>query len=55
MDPVSASSQSIESVNQILQVANKATIEAAEKLMKVSIEMAVGAEFGKGLALDLSA
>ena len=54
MDSVSAAAQSIQAVNDILQVANQATIEAAEKMMKVSVEMAVGAELGKGGGVDLS-
>lgn len=54
MDPVTAASRSIEAVNDILQVANKATNDAAEKIMKVSVEMAVGAESGKGGEVDLS-
>jgi hypothetical protein len=55
MNPVAASASSIEAVNNILQTANQASIEAAEKLMKVSVEMAVGAECGKGGAIDCSA
>ena len=50
-----AAAGSIEAVNAILQAANQASIEAAEKLMMVSVEMAVGAECGKGAAVDLSA
>ncbi|MBN1309497.1 MAG: hypothetical protein JXA18_16375 [Chitinispirillaceae bacterium] len=50
-----AAAGSIEAVNTILQIANQASIEAAEKLMKVSVEMTVGAECGKGAAVDLSA
>jgi hypothetical protein len=50
-----AAARSIEAVNAILQTASQASIEAAEKLMKVSVEMAVGAECGKGAAVDLSA
>lgn len=54
MDPVSAASRSIEAVNDILQVTNQAANDAAEKIMKVSVEMAVGAELGKGQGVDLS-
>ena len=55
MDSVSTASRSIEAVNDILQVASKATNDAAEKMMKVSVEMAVaGAELGKGQDIDLS-
>ena len=55
MDPVSAAARSIEAVNDILQVANKATNDAAEKMMKVTVEMAVGSELGKGEGVDVSA
>lgn len=53
MDPVSASN-SIEAVNNIMQFANQATIQAAEKLMKVTVETAVGVESGKGGSVDVS-
>ncbi len=52
VNPVSAAAQSIVEINNIMQDANKATIEAAEKLMKVSVEMALGAEVGKGASID---
>ena len=55
MNPVSAAARSIEAVNDILQVANQATNEAAEKMMKVTVEMALGAELGKGEGVDFSA
>ena len=55
MDPVSAAARSIEAVNTILEDANKATNDAAEKMMKVSVEMAVGSELGKGEGVDISA
>jgi hypothetical protein len=54
MNQVAAAARSIEAVNDILMVANKATNDAAEKIMKVSVEMAVGAEVGKGQGVDLS-
>ena len=54
MDPVSAAARSIEAVNSVLQTATKATNDAAEKMMKVNVEMAVGAEAGKGQGVDLS-
>ncbi|MCX7726043.1 MAG: hypothetical protein N2053_04255 [Chitinispirillaceae bacterium] len=55
MDPVSAVSSSVEAVNKILQFANAATIETAEKLMKLSVETAVGKEPGKGDVVDITA
>ena len=55
MNPAAVSARSIEAVNQILQMANAQSIEAAEKLMKVSVEMSLGAEVGKGAAVDVSA
>lgn len=55
MDGVSAAAQSIEAVSSILQMANQASIETAEKLMKVSVEMSLSAETGKGAAIDLVA
>ena len=55
MNPATAAARSAEAVNQILQSANKASIEMAEKLMRVSVEISLGAECGKGSAVDLSA
>jgi hypothetical protein len=56
MDGVSAANvaQSVQDVSQILQMANAAVTKQADKLMKVSVEMAVGAaqEAGKGAILD---
>ena len=54
MDPVSAAAQSIEAVNNILQTAQQASLETAEKMVKVSVEMSLGAELGKGAGVDLS-
>jgi hypothetical protein len=54
MDPVSAAAQSIEAVNNILQAAHQASIETAEKMVKVSVEMSLSAELGKGSLVDLS-
>ena len=50
MDGASAVGQSVEAINQILQMANKESIEMAEKLMKVAVEM--GLEVGKGENFD---
>lgn len=57
MDAVSSAhvSQSIEAVNQIMQQANQQSIEMAEKLMKVGVEMSLRAEPGKGENIDLVA
>lgn len=55
MDGVSSVSQSINAVNDMLQMAQAQTIKTAEKMMKVSVEMAVGLEQGKGQLLDLVA
>ena len=54
MDPVAASAQSIQAVNEILQNAQQAVTQTAEKMMKVNVEMAVGAELGKGQGVDLT-
>lgn len=54
MDPVSASSRSIEAVNTILQTTYQASIETAQKLMKVSVELSLGAELGKGAEIDIT-
>ena len=55
MDPVSAAAQSIQAVNEILQNAQQAAIQTAEKMVKVNVEMAVGAEMGKGQTADFIA
>lgn len=55
MDPISAVSSSVEAVNKILQYANSASIENAEKLMKFTVETSVGKEVGKGEMVDITA
>lgn len=55
MDPVSSVSQSIQSVNDLLKMTTTKSVDAAEKMMKVSVADAVGAEIGKGAAVDLIA
>ncbi len=55
MDPVSSVAQSIQSVNDLLKVTTSKSMEAAEKIMKVTVADAVGAEIGKGAAIDLVA
>ena len=54
MNSVSAVAQSIKSVNDVLQMTTKKSKEVAEKMMKVSVADAVGAELDKGKSLDLS-
>jgi hypothetical protein len=51
----SSVSQSIQAVNSILQMTTKKSIDAAEKLMKVTVASAVGAETGKGANFDVEA
>jgi hypothetical protein len=55
MDPVSTrnTAASIEAVNQLLISTNSQVIKAAEKMMKVAVEMTVGSETGKGALLDI--
>lgn len=55
MDPVSTVSASVEAVNKILQYANAATVETAEKLMKFTVETKIGKEEGKGELIDITA
>lgn len=55
MDPVSAAAQSIQAINEIMQNAQQATMQTAEKMIKVNMEIAVGAEIGKGQGIDLTA
>lgn len=54
MDPVAATAQSIQAVNDIMQNAQQAVMQTAEKMVKVSVQTAVGAELGKGQGVDLS-
>lgn len=46
-------SQSIQAVNAVLQMTTKKSVDAAEKLMKVTVASAVGAEIDKGVNLDI--
>ena len=55
MDGVAAVASSIEAVNRVFQAANSETLKAVEKMMKVSVEMALGKEAGKGELLDMVA
>jgi len=52
MDGTTIVSQSIEAVNQVLQIATKENTDQAVKLMKVTVEAALGREVGKGNAVD---
>jgi hypothetical protein len=55
MDAVSSVAQSIQSVNDLLKMTTTKAMDAAEKIMKVTVADAVGAEVGKGAAIDLIA
>lgn len=54
MDPVLSAAQSIQTVNDILKMTTKKSMDMADKLMKVTVSEAVGAEIGKGQNVDLS-
>lgn len=55
MDGISSVSRSIDAVNQMMQTAQAKTIETAEKMMKMNVEMTLGSEQGKGQLLDIVA
>lgn len=52
MDGVTGSAQAIDSVNQLLQVVTKENTDQAVKLMKATVEIAVGKDVGKGNVVD---
>jgi hypothetical protein len=54
MSAVSATSSSIDAVNNLLKDVSTKAIDQAEKLVKVAVEMAVGKESGKGSNMDIS-
>lgn len=54
MDSIAMVSQSVEALNQVLKNAQSKSINAAENLMKVNVQMAVGKELNKGQSLDIS-
>jgi hypothetical protein len=54
MSSVSAAAQSIQSVNEILEMTTKKSMDAAEKIMKVTVADTVGAELGKGKSVNLN-
>ncbi len=57
MDGVSPDmvAQSVEAVCQVMKAAQAQYIELAEKMIKVTTEIAVGIETGKGKLLDIIA
>ncbi len=55
MDGVTAAAQSGEALAQLLQQMSATQIDTAEKFIRVNAEMALGAEVGKGGAVDLVA
>ena len=54
MDGVAGASvsQSVEALNQVLEMATTKSLEMAEKLVKVALETATGLETGKGANID---
>lgn len=52
---VSAGAQSIAAVNDLLKNVTAQTTDSAEKLMKYTVAASVGAEVGKGGAVDVTA
>lgn len=52
---VTATQQSIQAINTIMQQATAETIEAASKMIKVSTEMKVGPGTGNGNIMDVYA
>lgn len=54
MDPISAASQSIEAVTELLKDAQARNLDLAMKMIRVSTEIAVGVEYGKGDLIDVS-
>ena len=55
MDAASQVANSSQAVNQVLETATNAVIKQSEKLMELSVRMAVGMETGKGENIDVSA
>jgi hypothetical protein len=55
MDAVGQAASSIDAVNRVLETATQAVIRQVDKLMKATVEMAVGAEAGKGQNIDVVA
>jgi hypothetical protein len=55
MDGITGTATSPNDVNQILQMATDQNLALDRKLMKATVEAAVGAETGKGEAIDVGA
>lgn len=55
MDGIQAVSGSIDAVNQVMKNMNKEVIDHSKKLLEVNVNMAVGAETGKGALIDMVA
>ncbi|MDO5575908.1 MAG: hypothetical protein Q4F84_02410 [Fibrobacter sp.] len=55
MDGISAVSGSIDTVNQIMKNMNKEAIDYSKKLLEVNVNMALGAETGKGALINMVA
>lgn len=47
--------RSVDALNQVLKMASSEGIELAEKMVKVTAEIALGVEAGKGELLDIVA
>ena len=55
MSAISNVASSVDAMNQVMMMAQNATLEQAKKLVQVQVEQKVGAEAGKGAAVDVSA
>ncbi len=57
MDGVSADivARSVDSLNQVMKTAQAEMLELAEKMVAATVEIALGAEAGKGELLDIIA
>lgn len=57
MDGVSVEmvAQSVEAMNQVMKTAQAQTTELAQKMVAVTVEIALGVEAGKGELLDILA
>ncbi len=57
MDGVSADivARSVDALNQVMKTAQAETLELAEKMVAATVEIALGAEAGKGELIDIIA
>jgi hypothetical protein len=55
MDGITGTAASPDNVNRILQMATDQNLALDRKLMKATVEVAVGVETGKGGAVDVGA